>query len=159
MRISAGRRRDGTAGFRCDWFKPVQPPGHRRRYGVTGSPARAFGIFGLRFLGDDSRSRFASGVCAAAAKHRLSDFYCNDTRIAVTRHYGRQHVTLIAMQCSNLERDPPSIQPRLYSARHRVFDLDPVAGTHIRIVIPDGEMLRAAIVPKSDRMRFPAKTH
>src|SRR5262249_16906028 len=37
-------------------------------------------------------------------------------------------------------------------------DLHPVPGTHVRIIGPDREVLRAAVVPESDRVLLPAKT-
>src|SRR5882757_9207759 len=43
--------------------------------------------------------------------------------------------------------------------RVRAFDLHPIAGTRLREIIPDRVMLRAAIVPESDRVLLPAETY
>src|ERR1700722_3369545 len=41
--------------------------------------------------------------------------------------------------------------------RRRSFDLDAIAGAHIRPIIPDRLVMRAAIVPEGDRMGAPAE--
>jgi len=39
------------------------------------------------------------------------------------------------------------------------FDRNPTPGSDLWIVVPDGEMLNAAIIPNDNRMRSPAKPH
>ena len=39
------------------------------------------------------------------------------------------------------------------------FDRNPTSGSDLWIIVPDGEMLNAAIIPNDNRMRSPAKPH
>jgi hypothetical protein len=43
--------------------------------------------------------------------------------------------------------------------RVRTLYLHAISRAHVREVIPDGQVLRAAIVPEGDRVLLPAKTH